>query len=275
VARLDGRVAIVTGANQTDAGRNIGGETASVLADAGASVVVADLPGSGNARLAEVLNETGRRALAVDVDLRQETQVEAMVEAAVAEFGRIDVLHNNAGLIPAADLDVLATDTAIWDAVMEVDLRGAMLATKCVLPHMLELGGGSIINTSSSSSRAGDAIHTAYGCAKAALEALARSVASQYGRRGIRCNVVCPGLTMSPAAKRDIPQPFVDSMLRLTPSTRLAESHDQALIVLFLASEDSFAVNGQTIVSDGGMLAQLPWVPDLIDQGLGGFGNDK
>ena len=82
-------------------------------------------------------------------------------------------------------------------------------------------------------------------------------------------------MTMSPAAYRDIPQPFVESMLRLTPSTRLAESRDQALIVLFLASEDSFAVNGQTIVSDGGMLAQLPWVPDLIDQGLGGFGNDK
>ena len=273
--RIEGKVAIVTGASESDGGLNIGGATARVLAEAGASVVVADLPGSGNSRLAESLAADGLSALAVDVDLREEDQIEAMVAAAVEAYGRLDVLHNNAGLIPAADLDVLSMESAVWDAVMEVDLRGAMLATKHALPHMLAAGAGSIINTSSSSSRAGDVIHTAYGCAKSALEALARSVATQYGRQGIRCNVVCPGLTMSPAARRDIPPPFIDSMLKLTPSTRLAETDDQARVVLFLASDDSFAINGQTLVSDGGMLAQLPWVPGFIEQGAEGFGNDK
>src|SRR5580692_2524656 len=103
MSRIDDKVAIITGANQSEAGLNIGGATARVLAEAGAAVVVADLPGSGNARLAESLAADGLRALAVDVDLREEAQIEALIAAAVAEYGQLDILHNNAGLIPEAD----------------------------------------------------------------------------------------------------------------------------------------------------------------------------
>jgi NAD(P)-dependent dehydrogenase (short-subunit alcohol dehydrogenase family) len=274
MGRLDGKVAVITGANLTDGGANIGGVTARTFAREGARVVVADLPGRGSDTLAESLKADGFEALAVDLDIRDESQIEALVAATVAEFGGLDVLHNNAGLSPEADGDVATMSADVWDLVFSVDVRGAMLATKHAIPHMRARGGGSIINMSSIAGLGGDGIHTAYGTAKLALCGLTTYIAAQEGPQGIRCNAVCPGLTMSPAAHRDLPKPLVDTMLRLTPFTRLSEPEDQANVVLFLASDESALVNGQVIEVDGGLLSRLPWVADFLAMGSPTYGND-
>jgi NAD(P)-dependent dehydrogenase (short-subunit alcohol dehydrogenase family) len=275
VGRLNGKIALITGASLGDDGANIGGVTAMVLAREGASVAVADLPGRGGDRLAEAIAAQGGRALAVDVDLRSEAQVEALVEAAVSEFGGLDILHNNAGVSPEADTDVGSMTTDVWDLVMAVDVRGTMLMTKHAIPHMLARGGGSVINTASITALAGDVIHTAYGVAKGAMCVLGMHVAVQYGPRGIRCNTICPGLTMSPAAHRDLPKPLVEAMTRLTPAPRLSQPEDQANIVLFLASDESAMINGQVLRTDGGMLSQQPWVAEFVAMGAPTYGNDR
>jgi NAD(P)-dependent dehydrogenase (short-subunit alcohol dehydrogenase family) len=275
MSRLDAKVALITGANLTETGANIGGVTAELMAREGAAVVVADLPGRGADTLAGEITRAGGRALAVDVDLREEAQIQALVAAAVSEFGGLDIVHNNAGVSPLADGDVAGLSADVWDLVMNVDARGAMLVTKHALPHLLARGGGAIVNTSSIAGLAGDAIHTAYGTAKAALCMLAQYVAAQYGSQGIRCNAICPGLTMSPAAYRDLPQELVDSMARLTPSTRLATPSDQANIVVFLVSDEAAMINGQVIRTDGGLLAQQPWVADFLEAGSPTYGNDQ
>jgi NAD(P)-dependent dehydrogenase (short-subunit alcohol dehydrogenase family) len=270
--KLEGKTAIITGANFAD-GENIGGATARRLAQEGASIVVADLPGRGSKELADRLTEEGLSVIAHEVDLREELQVHQLVERAVAEFGGLHILHNNAGVVPTTDQDVVNMTVETWDLVFSVDVRGAMLASKYAIPHMIEAGGGSIINTSSVAADAGDVIHTAYGSAKAALTTMSQYIAAQYGARGVRCNVLCPGLTMSPAAFRDLPQVVIDAMKQITPYPRLGTPEDQASVVAFLASEDSAMVNGQTIRTDGGLMSVLPWVASFVADGAPAFGN--
>lgn len=269
---LEGKTAIITGANFAD-GENIGGATARLLAQHGVNVVVADLPGRGSQELAERLVADGHSAVAQDVDLRDEAQIEALVQRAVDEFGALHVVHNSAGVVPTTDQDVMTMTIETWDLVFSVDVRGAMLVIKHAVPHLIAAGGGSIINTSSVAADAGDVIHTAYGSAKAALTTMSQYVATQYGRQGVRCNVLCPGLTMSPAAHRDLPPEVVESMLRITPYPRLSAPEDQARVVAFLASDDSALVNGQTIRTDGGMTHVLPWVASFLEAGAPAYGN--
>jgi NAD(P)-dependent dehydrogenase (short-subunit alcohol dehydrogenase family) len=274
MGRVEGKVALITGANLGDGGPNIGGITAQVLAREGARVAVADRPGRGAQRLAAAIVAAGGEAVAIDVDLLDEAQIETMVRRTVAAFGGLDIIHNNAGVSPEADTDVATMDIATWDLVMGVDVRGAMLVTKHGVPHLLARGGGSIINTASVTAVAGDMIHTAYGVAKAALCSLAQHVAVQYGRDGVRCNAICPGLTLTPAALRDLPEPLIASMGRLSPTPALSTPLEQANVVLFLASDESSMINGQILLTDGGMQNQQPWVADFIAAGSPTYGND-
>jgi NAD(P)-dependent dehydrogenase (short-subunit alcohol dehydrogenase family) len=275
MGRLDDKVALVTGANLVAGEPNIGGVTARLLAAEGAAVLVADLPGRGSIDLAADIVEQGGRAHAVEMDLGEEAQVATMVQTAVDEFGGLDLVHNNGGVSPVADTDVGSMSTEVWDLVMRVDVRGAMLVTKHALPHLLERGGGSIVNTASITALAGDVIHTAYGAAKAALCSLAQHVAVQYGRDGIRCNAICPGLVMTPAARRDLPPSLVATMRGLSPTPDLSEPEDQARIVIFLFSDEAAMINGQVLRTDGGMLSQQPWVPEFLAIGAPSYGNDK
>jgi NAD(P)-dependent dehydrogenase (short-subunit alcohol dehydrogenase family) len=275
MGRVEGKVAVITGANIGDGGPNIGGATALLLAREGAAVVVSDLPGRGSDRLAQAIVEQGGRSLALDVDLREEAQIKAMIDAAVEHFGGIDIVHNNAGMSPEADNDVASLSASVWGAVMDVDARGALLVTKHAVPRLLERGGGSIINTASITALAGDVIHTSYGMAKAAMCSLAQHVAVQYGRQNIRCNAICPGLTMTPAARQDLPAELIESFMRMTPTPTLSTPDDQAQIVLFLASDESRMINGQILRTDGGMLSQQPWVPEFLAMGSPTYGNDR
>ena len=260
--RLPDRVAVVTGGAS-----GIGRATALVLAREGASVVVADLNIEGADALAAEITGAGGHAVGCRVDVADESSVAAMIDHAVHTFGGLDVLHNNAA---AVGLDVIGRDGAIteldvdvWDATMAVNVRGVMLGCKYALPHLLERGGGSIINTASGSGLTGATGRSAYGSSKAAVMAFTRYVATGYGQRGVRCNAVSPGLILTPTARRNLPAAEFDIYQQHCLSPRLGEPEDIAHAVLFLASAESAFINGQTIVVDGGTLAHHPTHPQL------------
>jgi len=255
VPSLNGRVAIVTGSAS-----GIGQAVVRTLADRGASVVVADINGPGAERVAAGIVADGGAARAWTVDVAQPDQIRAMVDGALSDFGRVDILHNNAMAGSPLDLDVVNLDLGAWDLAMSVNLRGYLLGCRAVLPHMLERGSGVIVNTSSNSGLSGDLTRTAYGVSKAGVNALTMYVATQYGRRGIRCNAVSPGLVMTPAMEaaealsaqdREIYQ-----LSHLTP--RFAYPADIAGYVAFLVSDEAEMINGQILCIDGGMLAHTP-----------------
>lgn len=255
--RLVGKVAIVTGAAS-----GIGRATALALAREGASVLVADLHGEGAQRVAEEIAAQGGRAEAQRADVADEASVAAMVAAALSHFGGLDVLHNNAAASDAAtigaDGEVTALDVAVWDRALTVNLRGPMLGCKHAIPRMLERGGGSIVNTSSVSGFAGDLSRTAYGVSKAGLDMLTRYVATQYGKRGIRCNSVAPGVIATPSLEANVPREQIAIYESNTLLPRLGRAEDIAAAVVFLVSDESAFITGHTLVVDGGTFAHHP-----------------
>lgn len=258
---LDGKVAIVTGGAS-----GIGAATAMGLAGEGARVLVSDLNLEGAEAVAKRIEDAGGEALGFKVDVADEERVREMVGAAVDEFGRLDILHNNAaalGLVER-DADVANADAALWDETMAVNLRGPMLGCKYAVPRMIEGGGGSIINTSSGAGVAGDLNRTAYGVSKAGLNSLTQYVATQYGKQGVRCNAIAPALVLTPAARWTLPQEMIEILEahHLTPA--LVEPEDIAAAVVFLASDAARFVTGQVLPVDGGFLAHLPTVADML-----------
>ena len=256
-AKLEGRVAIVTGAAS-----GIGRATAIALARAGAAVLIADLQAEAAEGVVQEIREEGGQARAQTTDVAEEGSVVAMVEAACAHFGRLDILHNNAAdsdpALMARDLELVDMETEVWDRAQRINLRGPMLGCKHAIPRMLEQGGGVIVNTSSASGLVGDLVRPAYGASKAGLDCLTRYVATQYGKRGIRCNAIAPGVIATPALAANVPaeQIAVYERNHLTPD--LGRPEEIARVVVFLASEDAAFITGQTLCVDGGMLAHHP-----------------
>jgi len=250
--RLENKAAIVTGAAS-----GIGRECALALAREGAWVVVADLDAGGAKTVSQQIVDDGGAAQPVQVDLGDAASVESLVAQAVGHFGRLDILHNNAAathLAATRDLDVADMDPEVWDATMRINLKGTMLATKFALPHMIEAGSGSIVNTSSGASLAGDTGHTAYGVSKAAINMLTAYTAAQYGKLGIRCNAIAPGLVAGPLG---------EIMLRHHLTPRLGSPADIAAMVVFLCSEAASFVTGQVINVDGGARSHQPYLADV------------
>ena len=202
---LDGKVAIVTGA----AGR-LGKAAASALANSGAAVLLADIDAAGASQTAEHLRSEGLRAAHVEVDVSLDDDVRRMISAAVSNFGGLDVLFNNAGLVGLEhEVGLLDLDVELWDRVLAVNLRSVMLGCKHAIPAMRNRGGGSIINTSSDASLSGDIENYAYAAAKGGINVLTRYVAAGYGKDNIRCNAIAPGIHLE--------QAYLDS---LTPERR-------------------------------------------------------
>jgi NAD(P)-dependent dehydrogenase (short-subunit alcohol dehydrogenase family) len=264
--RVKGKVAIVTGSAS-----GIGQATAELLAAEGASVVVADMNAEGAERVAAGIRSAGGRAVAQPTDVSSEDQIRRMIDRAVREFGGLHILHNNAAMTAghehANDLDLLTMTVEYWDRSFSVNLRGAMLAAKHGIPVMIEGGGGAIVNTSSNQSLAGDLSQFAYSAAKAGINALTRSIATTYGRRGIRCNTVSPG-HISTAASRASVSPEMDAALvahNLIP--RAGRAEDLAHAVLYLVSDEASFVTGQLLSIDGGQMAHLPHYSYLITSG--------
>jgi NAD(P)-dependent dehydrogenase (short-subunit alcohol dehydrogenase family) len=259
MGRLDGKIAIITGAAS-----GIGKATARRVAAEGARTVVADRNGAGAKEVADAITAAGGEAIAVGADLGEGDSVRAMVDAAMTAYGGLDILHNNAAathLAATRDLPVSAADPDVWDEMMRVNLRGAMLAIQAAAPHMIARGGGSVINTASGSGLAGDMRNPAYGASKAGLVSLTRYVATEYGKQGIRCNAISPGFILIPEKPgRDA---VAATMLRHALTPRLGVPDDVAALVVFLASDESAFITGQTICVDGGMLAHQPYVADF------------
>lgn len=255
--RLQGKVAIIAGG-----ATGIGAACARRYVAEGARVIVGDL----NIKTAQQLTASlGPNAAAVHYDAADGASIKALVEVAVAKFGRIDVLHNNVALTSQAihtqDTTVTDIPLEIWNAVLAVNVTSFLLGSKYAIPHMIKAGGGSIINTSSDSGRVGDVTRTAYGASKAAIISLTQHIATQYGLQGIRCNAITPGVILSPAMKDD---PILVTLIQPHILTReFGEPEDIAALTAFLASDESRYITGQAIACDGGHLAHQPQVADV------------
>jgi NAD(P)-dependent dehydrogenase (short-subunit alcohol dehydrogenase family) len=255
------KVAIVTGS-----GAGIGAATASTLALLGAAVVLADINEDAAHRQADQINGAGGRALACRTDVSKEADVAACVAAAVEHFGRLDILHNNAAAIGLAHSDRGLLDQTVehWEATFRVNVLGVMLGCKHAVPAMLKAGnGGSIINTSSIAAQAGDVMLTAYGASKGAVSQLTLAVATQFGKDGIRCNAVAPGLTFSDTTAAAIPQPIIDAWIAHACTPHAGHPQDIANVVAFLASDEARYVTGQVLKADGGYMSSFPYVPEV------------
>lgn len=257
MARLAGKVAIVTGAAS-----GIGAATAREMTAEGAAVVVADLDRSGAAAVTKSIEDAGGRAVSCEVDVSDEPAVLAMIETATREFGRLDVLHNNAAVTAAdhlaRDRTVVDLDLDVWERTLAVNLRGVMLGCRHAIPVMLETGGGSIVNTSSVAALLGGPKFCAYGVSKGGICVLTRHVATAFGKQGIRCNAVLPGNVSTPGLTNtltpEVRQVFLQN--HLTPD--ISGPEDIAKAVVFLASDDARYVTGQAIAVDGGFAIHTP-----------------
>ena len=259
--RLQDKVAVITGAAS-----GIGAATAERVAAEGARTVVADINKDGAVSVVEKIISSGGTAMAVRVDLGDADSVRAMIESTVREYGGIDVLHNNAAathLAARLDLPVAEADPAVWDDTMRINLRGTMIAIQAAVPHMIAVGGGSIINTSSGAGLAGDLRNPAYGASKAALINLTQYVATQYGKQGVRCNAIAPGFIVTRASSSSSYGAMQETMLRHHLTPRLGTPEDIAAAVVFLASDEAAFITGQTLRVDGGLLAHQPYVADM------------
>ncbi len=249
MGRLDGKVAVITGA----AG-GIGREAAMLFSEEGASVVVADVSReAGEATAADC-----RDGVFEQVDVSDPASVEALYAAAVHRFGGVDILYNNAGIMPADDNSILTTAPDAWDRVLAVNATGVFLCCKFGIPRLLERGGGSVINVASFVALMGAATsQIAYTASKGAVLSMSRELAVQFARQGVRVNALCPGPVETPLLMRlfsDDPAAYERRRVHL-PMGRLATAHEIASAALFLASEESSYVNGATFLVDGGLSA--------------------
>jgi NAD(P)-dependent dehydrogenase (short-subunit alcohol dehydrogenase family) len=255
--KLEGKVAIVTGA-----GAGLGAECARVLARHGARVAVVDINGDSARDVAEQIVVAGGQALALQADVLSEDAIRGMVTAVVDRFGRIDILHNNAAALDVAqrhaDRDVCNVDIAAWDRALDVNARGAMLCCKHVIPHMLKTGGGSIVFATSGFGQLGDITLTSYAASKAALMSLARSVAAQYGKQGIRSNAIMIGFVLNEHAQKAVPEEIKQILLDQHLTPKLGSPRQIADVVAFLASDESSFITGATLPVDGGFTSHSP-----------------
>jgi NAD(P)-dependent dehydrogenase (short-subunit alcohol dehydrogenase family) len=247
--RLEGKVALITGG-----GSGMGKVASELFAAEGANVVLTDVNDEAGEATASSI---GDRAFYVHADVSKEADAQAMVAAAVERFGRLDVLYNNAGIMPLDDGSVTDADGSIWDAVLAVNVKGVMYGCKFGIPAMLEHGGGSIINVASFVAWMGAATsQTAYTASKGAVLAMTREIAVEYARRGIRCNALCPGPIETPlllallSDEEKKQRRFVH-----IPMGRLGHAEELAKAALFLASDDSSYMTGSSLIVDGGITA--------------------
>lgn len=244
---LKDKVCIVAGG-----ARGIGAATARRLCEEGAKIVIGDLLEDLAKETAEKINSEGGQAVAIYLDGTQLDSQFEIVNLAIETFGRLDVYHSNLAGGTQGDSDALSISEEVFDKSFAINTKSHALATKAALPKMLENGRGSMIYTSSGAASGGNPNQPAYSMTKNAIHALARHVASKWGRKGIRANVICPGLIMTEAVSIHLDEKMIKGMQKRTPSNRLGQPEDIAAAVAFLASDDAGFVNGQVWHVNGG-----------------------
>jgi NAD(P)-dependent dehydrogenase (short-subunit alcohol dehydrogenase family) len=254
--RLDDKVFIVTGG----AG-GIGSCTLKLAVARGAKVVVSDLVQDRADTLAHEICAAGGEAIAVQADLADEADIQALVKTVISHYGQIDILNNNAAAIApeinSRDINIETMATEIWDKIYAVNIRGSMLLSRECLPYLVEQKGN-IINTVSNLALQGHVIQVAYSSSKAALIQMTRCIAASHGRKGVRCNAVAPGMTTTPALREAFPPPILKAVEDETLRDQLGEPEDIAEVVVWLASHAARNVTGQVIAADGGAASHVP-----------------
>ena len=251
--KLQDRVAVITGA-----GSGIGQAMALLFAKEGARVLAADVNGAAAEATAQAVTDVGGSATAFTVDVIDPQQVQAMIEQARSTYGRINILCNNAGI--GSTTDVVACEPDEWDRVMTVNVKSVYLGCKYAIPHMIEQGGGVIINTASVAGMVGIVKRAAYCASKGAVIALTRQVAIEYVKQNIRVNCLCPGTVDSPWVERLLQQTDDRVAARQAlearqPMGRLGTPQEVAAAALYLASDDAAFITGTGLVIDGGWTA--------------------
>ena len=249
--RLEGKVAIITGG-----GSGIGRATAELFAREGANVVVADYKIDTGQEAVQMIKDEGGQALFVEVDVSDSAQVEDMVRTTLDAYGGIDILFNNAGVLLFGT--VVDTDEEAWNRLMSINLTGAYLCSKAVIPHMIARGGGSIINTSSSTGAHDvNANIAAYVTSKGGVTLLTKAMAVDHAKDNVRVNAIAPGPTDTPMLRDNLSQDELDAFAATFPMGRLGRPGELANAVLFLASDEASFVTGAVLAVDGGQTAQV------------------
>ncbi len=259
--RLEGKVALITGAatGERDGLQGIGGATAWAFIREGARVVVTDIDDELGNRTVVQMNEDGGEAFYLHLDVREEAEWVAAIEATIARFGRLDILVNNAGYgTKEGLLPIEETPVDVFDDYVSVNARGTFLGTKHAVPHLRKAGGGSIVNISSIDGIIGETVTIAsYQAGKGAIRIFTKAAAIELAKDNIRVNSVHPGYTTTPAGRKSsISQEVFDHLLSKVPLGRRALANEIANGVLYLASDDSSYVTGAELIIDGGVTAQ-------------------
>ncbi|MCW3039101.1 MAG: glucose 1-dehydrogenase [Solirubrobacterales bacterium] len=256
--RLLGKTAVITGA-----GSGIGRASALKFASEGAAVAVTDIVAESALAVAEEVRSAGGTAVGFRVDVADDEALKELVDRPVREFGRLDIRFNNALTTAAGkkkrDVDFLEFDPAVFQEIVQVNVLGGVVAAKYALPHMLERGNGCILFTSSTSSLGGDVAQFSYGASKAMVNWYVQTIATVYGKRGIRCNAVVPGVIETPAMKAWASPEMNAAFMALQNVPRLGRPEDIANLACILASDEAEFMNGALYKCDGGMTAPLPF----------------
>lgn len=248
--RLANKVALITGAAS-----GMGRVAAEIFAREGASVVITDIASEAGEETAQRIRSAGGQAIFIRANVASEAEVEQMIAAAINTFGRIDVLYNNAGIMPDDDGSVVDLSESTWNRIMDVNLKSTLLCSKYTLPHMVRAGRGSIINIASFVAFMGCTVpQDAYTASKGGLLALTKSFAVQYGPHGIRCNAICPGPIETPLLRTLwVNEEARDLRLQRIPLGRFGTPEDIVYLALYLASDESTWTTGAWLTVDGGI----------------------
>jgi len=249
--RLQDKVSIITGGAS-----GMGRVAARMFAAEGAKVVVADVTEPAAQSVVDEVTAGGGQAIAVAADVSKEPDASRMVDAAIEAYGRVDVLYNNAGIMPEADHSVIDTSVDDWDRVMAVNVRGVFLGCKYAIPRMVEQGSGSIINIASFVALIGCSNpQDAYTASKGAVLSLTRSLAVQFAPKGVRSNAICPGPVETPLLMDWLVKDEEAKRIRLArnPTGRFGKPEEIVHMAIYLASDESRWTNGAALVVDGGI----------------------
>jgi len=248
--RLQDKVALITGS----AG-GMGKAAAELFAREGASIIVNDVVADAGEETARGIRDAGGKAIFVKADVSKEKEVKHLVARSIEAFGRIDVLYNNAGIMPTDDAGVIDLTEATWDRIMDVNLKSTFFCTKHVVPHMIEQRRGSIVNIASFVALMGCSVpQDAYTASKGGMISLTRSFAVQYGPHGIRCNAICPGPIETPLLRVLWTSEDARNLrLNRIPLGRFGEINDIIYMALYLASDESAWTTGAWLIVDGGI----------------------